>query len=102
MTLNDIIAAAPEVSLEEMLLAREARAERQRQMLKGCSLPLVSVTLNIPGPHKAHRLAEQAYGTVRALVQARLEKGGMAVRQYAETSENLERTVTRKRKVFRC
>ena len=42
-----------EVSLNQMLLARENRALRQRALLEKYRLPLVSFTMNIAGPVKA-------------------------------------------------
>ena len=41
-----------EVTLMEMLEAREARAGRQRELLEEHRCPLVSFTLNIAGPMK--------------------------------------------------
>lgn len=40
------------VTLEEMLSARERRAERQRALLEAFGAPLVCLTMNIPGPVK--------------------------------------------------
>ncbi|MEC0235138.1 citrate lyase holo-[acyl-carrier protein] synthase [Paenibacillus kribbensis] len=42
-----------EVTLEEMLQARENRADRQRQLISRYAVPLISVTINIPGPQKS-------------------------------------------------
>ena len=41
-----------EVTLMEMLDAREARARRQRELLEKYGLPLISFSLNIAGPVK--------------------------------------------------
>lgn len=41
-----------EVSLSQVLLARDRRARRQRQLLEQYQNTLVSVTMNIPGPVK--------------------------------------------------
>ncbi|MEK5163563.1 citrate lyase holo-[acyl-carrier protein] synthase [Paenibacillus sp. FSL R5-0527] len=40
------------VTLEQMLEARDRRAAKQRQFLLAHSLPLISMTVNIPGPKK--------------------------------------------------
>ncbi|WP_068505641.1 citrate lyase holo-[acyl-carrier protein] synthase [Paenibacillus kribbensis] len=42
-----------EVTLEEMLQARENRADRQRQLISRYAVPLISMTINIPGPQKS-------------------------------------------------
>ena len=49
------------VSLEQILQSREARAARQRQMLDRLGLPLVSFTMNIPGPVKDSPLIRFAF-----------------------------------------
>ena len=41
-----------EVSLEQVLLARENRAGRQQRLLAQYGLPLVSFTMNMAGPVK--------------------------------------------------
>ncbi|MDQ0494889.1 citrate lyase holo-[acyl-carrier protein] synthase [Paenibacillus brasilensis] len=41
------------VTLEEMLQARENRADRQRQLISRYTVPLISMTINIPGPQKS-------------------------------------------------
>lgn len=46
-----------EVTLEQMLLAREDRAATQRRLLETFSLPLISFTVNIPGPGNPLRRA---------------------------------------------
>ena len=48
------------VSLSEMLLAREERAQRQRELLQRGGT-LVCVTMNIPGPQKVTPLIKQAF-----------------------------------------
>lgn len=50
-----------EVSLEQMLSARDERAETQRQLLSRFRLPLVCFTMNIAGPIKQSPLIERAF-----------------------------------------
>lgn len=50
-----------EVTLTDMLNAREARALRQRELLAETGLPLVSFTLNIAGPVKNGPLLRRAF-----------------------------------------
>jgi holo-ACP synthase len=44
--------AARTVSLDEILLARDRRAEKQRQIIREYSVPLISFMINMPGPVK--------------------------------------------------
>lgn len=50
-----------EVSLMDILDARERRAQRQRELLDQYALPLVSFTLNIAGPVKNGPLIRRAF-----------------------------------------
>ncbi|WP_240463590.1 citrate lyase holo-[acyl-carrier protein] synthase [Paenibacillus apiarius] len=50
-----------EVTLEQMLLAREDRAATQRRLLETFSLPLISFTVNIPGPRKSTSMSRQIF-----------------------------------------
>jgi len=50
-----------EASLEQVLAARDRRAAAQREMLAAHGLPLLSFTLNIPGPVKRTPLTELAF-----------------------------------------
>ena len=49
------------VTLEEVLRARDARADAQRRLLQAHRLPLVSFTMNIAGPVKSSPLIELAF-----------------------------------------
>ncbi len=80
MALIDIILDSPEVLLEEMLEAREVRAERQQTILAEHECPLVCITLNMPGSHKAHALAEKAYFIAREALLSQLARASMTVR----------------------
>ncbi|CAM4195793.1 citrate lyase holo-[acyl-carrier protein] synthase [Paenibacillus macerans] len=50
-----------EVTLEEMLKARDRRAAKQRQLLLTHSLPLISMTVNIPGPRKSTLMSRRIF-----------------------------------------
>lgn len=49
------------VTLQDMLLSRDRRAERQQRLLKQYKQPLVCFTLNIPGDKKNDLWAEYAF-----------------------------------------
>ena len=57
-----------EVSLMEMLLAREARANRQRRLLAQYGKPLISFTMNIAGPVKNNSQIAQGYALGKRLL----------------------------------
>ena len=50
-----------QVTVQDMALAREARAGRQRDLLNEFGCTLISFTLNIPGPEKTNPLIERAF-----------------------------------------
>ncbi len=50
-----------EVTLQDILLAREQRASKQQQLLKQYNCPLVSFTMNIAGPVKTSPLIKRGF-----------------------------------------
>lgn len=62
-----------QVSLADMLDAREARAARQRELLKEFQSTLVSFTMNIPGPVKNSELIRKGYLEGLKLLRMQLE-----------------------------
>ena len=68
-----------EITLTEVLDAREARVLRQRELLGAFSRPLVSFTLNIPGPVKDSPLIRRGFFEGCARLDAALEGAGMPV-----------------------
>lgn len=60
-----------DVTVQDMMQARDRRAEKQRQMLARHGRCLLCFTMNIPGPEKDNALIRQGF----ALGQRRLEQG---------------------------
>ena len=60
------------VELSQMLLARESRAIRQRQLLAQYGKPLVWFTMNIAGPVKTSRLIRQGFDVGCTLLEGQL------------------------------
>ncbi|MFZ5969638.1 MAG: citrate lyase holo-[acyl-carrier protein] synthase [Bacillota bacterium] len=61
--------------LEKILEARELRSARQKELLDQYQLPLVSFTLNIPGPEKNSTLYEKIHEEgLQTLIHALKEK----------------------------
>lgn len=61
-----------EVTLWQILQAREARAERQRELLEAYRRPLICFTMNIPGPVKTTPLIRRAFDWGVWQLEARL------------------------------
>lgn len=74
------------VTLEEMLEARDRRVERQRAFLAKYQVPLVYLTLNIPGPDKLPPNAQAAFSLACRQVESALgEKGWPILGSWQET-----------------
>lgn len=68
-----------EVSLAEVLDARERRAARQKKMLKGGGGTLVSYTLNMPGPIKQFPLARAFFTRGLKRLERSFARAGVGV-----------------------
>lgn len=79
MRLKEIIRNSPEASLERILHAREERVCRQNQMRINNNCPLVCITLNIPGAHKSHVLAKEAFRIAEETMLSRITASKMQV-----------------------
>ena len=62
-TTNQLAMNGQTVSLQDMLLCREKRAELQNTLLSKYHSPLLSFTLNIPGPIKTNQLLHNTFLT---------------------------------------
>ncbi len=67
-----------EVTLQEVLDARERRAEAQRQLLKQYARPLISFTMNIPGPVKDSPMISRAFDEGLRMLDDALGEAGIA------------------------
>lgn len=76
-----------EVSLREMLDARERRAKRQRELLEAFQQTLVCFTMNIAGPVKNSPLIGRGYALGRRLLRQQLAAAGMEVTHFEEIRE---------------
>ena len=73
-----------EVSLQEMLAAREHRSALQTRLLQQYKKSLISFTLNIPGPVKVPDGVPQAFASGPAEIEALL-KDRLVLVQHMET-----------------
>lgn len=74
-----------EVTLEQMLKAREWRAGRQRALAAEHGQMLVCLTLNIAGPVKRTPLADRAFDEAAALIGDRLMGAALCERRVDDT-----------------
>ena len=75
-----------EVSLKEMLEAREKRAWRQRELLK-LGRTMICFTMNIAGPIKNSPLIGSGYDLGKRLLLGQLDVAGVAVSDFEEVRE---------------
>lgn len=70
-----------EVVLEQMLAAREARSMRQFTLNRKYGLPIISFSMNIPGPVKDSPLIRRGFQVGCAMLDHRLPKESIKFRQ---------------------
>ncbi len=75
------------VAVEDMLRARDARAERQQLMLEKHHAPLISFTMNIAGEIKYDSLIHRAFNEGLARILRRIERMGCPILDRIETIE---------------
>lgn len=68
-----------EVTLAQILEAREKRVQRQRELLQQYGTPLVCFTMNIPGPIKDSPLIREGFELGQQLLLAQLEGSGIPI-----------------------
>lgn len=73
-----------EVTLEQMLNAREERAFRQFSLNREWGMPIISFSMNIPGPVKDSPLIRRGFLSGYAALDHRLPKGAVKFRQILE------------------
>jgi len=76
-----------EVTLLEMLDARERRAKRQRELLGRFGQTMICFTMNIAGPVKNSPLISRGYALGRRLLEQQLAAAGMKVTHFEEIRE---------------
>ena len=76
-----------EVTLLEMLEAREKRAAWQRRLLSAYGKPAVCFTMNIPGPIKNNSLIRRGYALGKGLLEQQLMAAGIATVYFEEVQE---------------
>ena len=76
-----------EVSLAEMLDAREQRAERQRMLLSAYGKTMVCFTMNIAGPVKDSALIRGGFAQGKRLLRQQLRAAGISPVYFEEKQD---------------
>ncbi len=79
-----------EVTLSQVLAAREERVRRQREWNRQWGLPQISFSMNIPGPVKDTPLIRQAFREGVAALEAQLPRTAVRHRQLWEAATGWE------------
>ena len=77
-----------EVGIDEVLLSREKRVAIQNEMIKKYNLPLISFTMNIPGPIKINNEIKKAFDIGKNLILENLKENNIKVLEIQELNEN--------------
>lgn len=80
--------AAMEVTLMEMLEARERRAARQQALLEAHGRTLICFTMNIAGPVKNSPQIRRGFLLGRQLLEAQLQAAGMRIAHFEQIIED--------------
>lgn len=77
-----------EINLTQMLERREKRANEQKFFLKKYNAPLISFTMNIPGPIKTNELIYKAFETGKNLILEALKNINAEINNSIEIHED--------------
>lgn len=77
-----------EINLAQMLSRREQRAGEQKIFLEKYNAPLISFSMNIPGPVKTNELIRNAFETGKNLIFESLNKIGAEINNIIEIHED--------------
>lgn len=77
-----------EITLSQMLSRREIRANTQQSFLAKYHSPLISFTMNIPGPVKTNESIRRAFDIGQILLLEGLAKLGAKILDYSEIHED--------------
>ena len=77
-----------EVGIDEVLLSREKRVAIQNEMIKKYNLPLISFTMNIPGPIKINNEIKKAFDIGKKLILEKLKENNIEILEKKELNVN--------------
>ena len=68
-----------EVGIDEILNCREKRVAIQNEMIKKYNKPVISFTMNIPGPIKTNNEIKKAFDIGKNLILENLKKNNIEI-----------------------
>ena len=77
-----------EVGIDEILNCREKRVVIQNEMIRKYRKPIISFTMNIPGPIKTNDEIKKAFGIGKNLILEKLKENNIAILKIQELNEN--------------
>ena len=77
-----------EVGIDEILDCREKRVTIQNEMIKKYKLPIISFTMNIPGPIKTNDEIKKAFDIGKNLILEKLKENNIEILEIQELNEN--------------
>ena len=77
-----------EVGIDEILDCREKRVAIQNEMIRKYKKPVISFTMNIPGPIKTNDEIKKAFNIGKNLILEKLKENNIAILEIQELNEN--------------
>ena len=77
-----------EVGIDEILNCREKRVVIQNEMIRKYKKPVISFTMNIPGPIKTNNEIKKAFDIGKNLILENLKENNIKVLEIQELNEN--------------
>ena len=77
-----------ELGIDEILNCREKRVVIQNEMIRKYKKPVISFTMNIPGPIKTNNEIKKAFDIGKNLIFEKLKENNIAILEIQELNEN--------------
>ena len=77
-----------EVGIDEILNCREKRVVIQNEMIRKYKKPVISFTMNIPGPIKTNNEIKKAFNIGKNLILEKLKENNIEILEIQELNEN--------------
>ena len=77
-----------EVGIDEVLNCREKRVAIQNDIIKKYNKPVISFTMNIPGPIKTNNEIKKAFNIGKTLILEKLKENNIEILEIQELNEN--------------
>ena len=77
-----------EVGIDEILDCREKRVAIQNEMIKKYNKPVISFTMNIPGPIKTNNEIKKAFDIGKKLILEKLKENNIEILEKKELNVN--------------